>query len=163
MDQDRGDGLLALVTMGELEAIIKWFKRDKSLGPDGWSIEFYIAFFDILEHELLQIIEECRTSGRMYDAFTSTFIALIPNIDDPQTFDDYRPISLCNRIYKIIPNRFKPILYYHISSEQFVVLDHRHIHEDVGTVQEALHSIKSKKCKGIILKIDLAKAFDRTN
>lgn len=38
----------------------------------------------------------------MYDAFNSTFIALIANIDDPQYFNDFRPISLYKCIYKII-------------------------------------------------------------
>jgi len=34
--------------MGELEATIKWFKKDKILGPDGWLIEFYIDSFDLI-------------------------------------------------------------------------------------------------------------------
>lgn len=51
----------------------------------------------------------------------------------------------------------------HISSEQFSFLKNREIHEAVGTAQEALHSIKHKKIKGAILKIDLAKAFDKVN
>jgi len=103
----------------------------------------------------------------MYDAFNSTFIALIPETDAPQTFDDYRPISFCNCIYKIIAkiiaNCLKPILYEHISLEQFSFLDHRQIHKAVGIAQEALHSIKSKNLKGMILKINLEKAFDRTS
>jgi hypothetical protein len=40
--------LSAPVTTGELEGILKWFKKDKSPGPDGWTIEFYLAFYDIL-------------------------------------------------------------------------------------------------------------------
>ena len=34
--------------------------------------------------------------------FNSTFIALIPKIDLPKSYEDFRPISLCNYIYKII-------------------------------------------------------------
>lgn len=47
--------------------------------------------------------------------------------------------------------------------EQFSFLDHRQIHKAVGIAQEALHSIKSKNLKGMILKINLEKAFDRTS
>lgn len=56
-----------------------------------------------------------------------------------------------------------PILSTHISQEQFAFLHHRHIEEEIGTTQEALHSIKHKNLKGISLKIDLAKAFDKVN
>lgn len=62
VEQDIGEGLLNSVTMGELEAIIKWFKRDNNPRLDGWSIEFYIAFFDIIGQELLQIIEDFHIS-----------------------------------------------------------------------------------------------------
>jgi len=103
----------------------------------------------------------------MYDAFNYTFIALIPKSDDPQTFNDFRPISLCNCIYKIIAkiivNHLKPILSKFISHEQFAFLNHRKIHEVVGIAQEVLLSIKTKRLKAMILNIDLAKAFDRTS
>lgn len=83
VEQEASERLLFLVTLGELEATLKWFKKDKILGPDDWSIEFYLAFFDILGNDLVQVTEECRKGGRMYDAFNSTFIALIPKNDDP--------------------------------------------------------------------------------
>jgi len=130
-------------------------------------MEFYSVFFDILEPDLLRLIEECRMQDRMWESFNSTFIALIPKSDYPLTFDDFRPISLCNCIYKIIAkiiaNRLKPILSAHISPQQFSFLQNRQIHEAVGTAQELLHSVQTKKLKGMILKIDLSKAFDRVN
>jgi len=133
VDSEDHEDLTKEVTRAELEATIKWFKKDKSPGPDGWTIEFYITFFDILADDLLKIVELCRQSGRLSMAIKSTFIALIPKADHPSTFNDFRPISLCNCLYKIISkiiaNRLKPILSRHISSEQFAFLDHCQIHE----------------------------------
>jgi len=57
----------------------------------------------------------------------------------------------------------RPILSHHISLEQFAFLEDRQIHEAIGTTQEAIHSIRCRKLKGIILKIDLAKYFDRAS
>jgi len=65
--------------------------------------------------------------------------------------------------YKIIANRTKPILSDHISQEQFAFIHNRHIHEAISSAQEALHSIKLKKLKGMVLKIDLSKAFDKVS
>jgi len=161
--QEESDDLTKEVTMEELEATIKWFKKDKSPGPDGWTIEFCIAFFDILGNDLLKIVEQCRRSGRISSAIKSTFIALIPKDNFPTSFNDFRPISLCNCLYKIIANRLKPILSRHISPEQFAFLQHRQIHEAIATAQELMHTLQIKKQKGMILKVDLSKAFDRAN
>jgi len=151
----------------ELEATTKWFKKDKSPGPDGWTIEFYIAFFDISGNDLLRIVEDCRRNGNIPSAIKSNFIALIPKSDSPTSFNEFRPISLCNCVYKIIAkiiaNHLKPILSRHISPEQFAFLQHRQIHEVIATAQELLHTLQTKKQKGMILKVDLSKAFDRAN
>lgn len=101
----------------------------------------------------------------MYEAIKTSFIALIPKSESPSSFNDFRPISLHNYRYKIISkvpaNQLRPILSCHISLEKFSFLQAREIHEAISTTQEALHSLKTKKVKGEILKIDLVKAFDR--
>eukprot|EP00253_Pinus_taeda_P016780 PITA_16780 len=167
IEQEDSEELLKEVTMAELEATLKWFKKDKSHGPDGWTIEFYLFFFELLGNDLLYILEDSRRRGRISSAIKSTFIALIPKSNAPNTFDDFRPISLCNCLYKIIAktiaNCLKPILSHHISSEQFAFLHRRKIHEAIASAQELLHSLQVKKQKGMILKVDLSKAFDRTN
>jgi hypothetical protein len=165
-DQGNQD-LFAEVTEKELNETLQIFQRDKSPGPDGWTIKFFRGFYDLLSKDLLKVIEESRTNGRIHGPFNSNFISLIPKVNDPQTFDDYKPISLCNCIYKIIAKiiarRIKPLLSKAISMEQFGFLEGRQIHEAVGVAQEGLHSLKTTRSKGEILKIDLSKAFDRVN
>eukprot|EP00253_Pinus_taeda_P023046 PITA_23046 len=126
--QDESEDLIKAVSMEELESTINWFKKDRSPGPDGWTIEFYIAFLDLLGNDLLNIIEQSRRNGRISSAIKSTFIALIPKANHPTSFNEFRPISLYNCLYKIIAkiiaNRLKPILSRHISPEQFTFLNH---------------------------------------
>eukprot|EP00253_Pinus_taeda_P016805 PITA_16805 len=128
INEDEVEALFTLVTSGELEGTLKWFEKDKSPGPDGWTIEFYLAFYDLLGQDLLKVVEECRLSGSMYNAINSTFIALIPESDTVSSFNDYRPISLCNCLYKIIfkiiANHLCPILSRHIAPQQFAFLKH---------------------------------------
>eukprot|EP00253_Pinus_taeda_P010150 PITA_10150 len=139
------EALIDPVSAEELEGVLKWFKKDKSPGPDGWTIEFYLAFFDVLGQDLLGVVEESRTTGSIYHAINSTFIALIPKFDSHESFDDYRPISLCNCLYKIISktiaNHIRPILSRSIAPQQFAFLESRQIHEAIGLAQEAMHSI----------------------
>eukprot|EP00253_Pinus_taeda_P018044 PITA_18044 len=165
--EEEANKLNVPVTLEELEGILKWFKNDKSSGPDGWPIDFYSAFYNFMVVDLLQVIEEFRSTGWMYNAINTTFIALIPKNDSPGSFDEFRPISLCNCLYKIISkiiaNRIRPILSRCILPEQFSFLEDRQILEAIGSAQEAIHSIRARRLKGIILKIDLAKAFDRVD
>jgi hypothetical protein len=167
VDEQGNQDLFVEVTEAELKETLLSFQKDKSPGPDGWTIEFYRGFFDLIGADLLKVIEESRTNGRIHSPFNSTFIALIPKVNDPQSFDDFRPISLCNCIYKIIAKiiarRLKPFLSEAISKEQFRFLEGRQIHEAIGVAQEGLHSLKTARTKGEILKIDLSKAYDRVS
>lgn len=84
------------------ESVIKSMARDKILGLDGWTIELFQHFFDQIGAELTEVVEESRRKGEVYHPFNATFIALIPKKEVPESFEDFRTISLCNSIYKII-------------------------------------------------------------
>jgi hypothetical protein len=88
-------------------------------------------------------------------------------VDNPSNFDQFRPISLCNNIYKIISkiiaHRIKDILSENISEEQFGFLQGRQIHQEIGISQEGLHSIHTQKQRAITYKVDLSKAFDKVS
>eukprot|EP00253_Pinus_taeda_P021516 PITA_21516 len=89
VDQDSVDEISAPISREELEVTLKWFQKDKSPGPDGWPIEFYLEFFDTIGNDLLNVVEECILSGRMYEAINTTFIALIPKSDSQNSFSDF--------------------------------------------------------------------------
>jgi hypothetical protein len=133
----------------ELKAVLVTFKKAKSPSLDGWTMEFFLRFYHFLEDELLKVIEESRRFGNMFGALNATCIALILKKNDPSTFDDFRPISICNLIYNIvsniIANRMKQALSNSISKEQFEFLFNRKIHDVVRTTQEWFHSIKTRK------------------
>eukprot|EP00253_Pinus_taeda_P005605 PITA_05605 len=151
-------------TEDELHGVLKAFSKDKCPGPDGWTIEFFLHFFDLIKQDLIRMIEDSRISGRIHPHTSSTLIALIPKKRDADTFSDYRPISLCNIsfkiISKIIAERIKGTLAVHLSKDQHAFLKGRNILDAVTTTQECIYTMFSKNIDEAILKIELQKAYD---
>ena len=109
------------ITLQDIKHLLSISKNDKSSGPDGIQVEVYRCLIDVLGEDLLRVIEISRISGKIPAVFNSTFISLIPKIDHPLSFEDFRPISLCNFFYKIIgkiiSTRIRSVLGRCISSE----------------------------------------------
>ena len=80
-----------------------------------------------------------------------TYIALIPKIKNSRDVADYRPISLCNVIYRIIAkcivNRLKQILHDVISTNQSVFIPNKLITNNIIIGYECLHKIRLSKGK----------------
>jgi hypothetical protein len=130
-------------------------------------VEFFKHLFDIVGEDLLEMVEESRIKGFIPGALNSAFITLIPKVNKPNQFGDFRPISLCNLSYriisKIIADKIKPILSRSLSEEQLGFLQGRQIQDAIDIVHECIHSIKKKKSKSLVLKLDLQKAYDSIN
>jgi hypothetical protein len=133
----------------DLQKVLKAFARDKSPSPDGWIVEFFLFFFDLVGEDLIGMVEESRQKGEVIKALNTTFLVLIPKSNKPSTFGDFRPIYLCNLCYKIIAkllaNRLRPILSKGLVEEQLGFIQGRQILDTVGMAQECRHSIKQKK------------------
>lgn len=161
---EQNDCLFQPITEEELLETMKSFKKDKCPGPDGWTIEFFIHFFDLIKQDLLRMVEGSRISGSIHQITSSTHIALIPKKREAKSFQHYKPISLCNISYKIISKiiaeRIKETLSKHLTKDQHAFLKGRNILDAVANTQESLFSMHTKKSEAAIFKIDLRKAYD---
>lgn len=75
---------------------------------------------------------------------------MIPKIDHSESMSDFRPIGLCNTIYKlvtkIITHRVRPIISNLVSPFQSSFIKNRGIEDNVIVVKEVAHiSIKLGK------------------
>lgn len=155
------------ITMEEVEEAVKSMPNDKAPGPDGFTINFYKACWDIVKNDIWEIVEDSRRSKTILKSLNSTFIALVPKVEEANTPDKFRPIALCNVIYKIISkiiaNRLKRILPGIISLEQSGYVEGRQILDNILLAQEMIHSLHARKVPGMLMQLDLSKAYDKVS
>ena len=101
-------------TMEELQQIIKTMRNGASPGPDGLNAKFYKHTWPWIASDVYKLVIDFYNTALMQPELNQTFLVLLPEKTQSVTPQDFRPISLCNVIYKLIAktlaNRLKPHL-----------------------------------------------------
>lgn len=102
-------------TKDEVRRALQQMHPTKALGPDSMTHFFFQKFWNIVGHDLSNTVLGVLNDGVDPSPLNSTHIVLIPKIKHPEKPKDFRPISLCNVIFRIITkcvaNRLKPFLH----------------------------------------------------
>ena len=140
----------------------------KAPGPDGMPAFFFQRYWHIIGDDIIKAALNILNGNDHLHEINHTYIVLIPKIKAPQDLTHYRPISLCNVVYKqvskTLANRLKVILPRIISESQSAFLKGRLIYDNVLIAYELIHAIKNRRVgkKGhFALKLDMSKAYDR--
>ena len=142
----------------------------KAPGPDGFPARFFQRHWDIMRKDVTVAVQRFFMDGALPEGLNDTAIVLIPKGDSPEELKDYRPISLCNVIYKVISkcivNRLRPFLDEIISKEQSAFVPSRRITDNTLIAFECIHAIQKGNGRGgdyCVYKLNLSKAYDRVD
>ncbi|XP_042467517.1 uncharacterized protein LOC122050697 [Zingiber officinale] len=102
LSQAQASSLKAAITEEEIKKTLFSIGTDKAPGLDGYNAKFFMAAWDNIGADFIEVIREFFTNGQLLKQWNHTLIALIPKSDHAPKVMDFRPISCCTIFYKVI-------------------------------------------------------------
>jgi hypothetical protein len=159
-----GGSLTKPFSIEEVKAAVWDCDSFKSPGPDGINFGFIKDFWGDLKEDVMRFVREFHRNGKLTKGINSTFIALIPKVECPQTLNDYRPISLVGSLYKILAkllaNRLRQVIGTVISDTQSAFVKNRQILDGILIANEVVDEARKTKKELLLFKVDFEKAYD---
>ncbi|KAK3028581.1 hypothetical protein RJ639_039272 [Escallonia herrerae] len=166
LKEDREDieNLSAIPFINKISNTLKKFTSLRAPEPNSMPALFYKSYWKIVRSDVCNFIQDFFSYGTSLQEVNHSNIALIPKVKAPFKAKHYRPIRLCNVVYKVIlkimANKLRPILAKMISLMQAAFMPGRLINDNNSIVQEIEHTMKEKKGVGLMaINIDMEKAY----
>lgn len=152
-------------TLGDVLNSFKSMDKNRSPGPDGFTVDFFLATWDIVGTDVTSAILHFFNTLYMPRMIKSAAICLVSKTPNPSEMANFRPISCCNMVYKgiskMLTKRLKTLLLSIISQYQSAFIPNRSIGDNVLLAQvifKDYHLASGQpRCT---TKLDIHKAFD---
>ena len=161
-DREEMEGPL---TLEECRRALGTFEGDKTPREDGFTVEFYKTFFDLIGQDLVASFNAAYEVNELSTSQRRGIVTLIPKEDGSLLeLQNWRPITLlnvdCKIATKAIAKRIEPYLPTLIHSDQTGFIKERYIGENIRLIEDVMEHTKLHNIPGILISLDFIKAFD---
>uniref|UniRef100_A0A803QP43 Reverse transcriptase domain-containing protein n=1 Tax=Cannabis sativa TaxID=3483 RepID=A0A803QP43_CANSA len=165
---DDNSKLLEPFTRDEVQASMFHIHPLKAPGKDGLPGLFFQKSWDTVGKEVINACLDILNNNADCSPINETLICLMPKVPKPTKMFEFRPISLCNVVYKVVSkclaNRMKKCLNTVISANQSAFIGGRIIQDNAIIGFESLHCMRKVRFgngRKMAVKLDMSKAYDR--
>lgn len=131
-------------TTEEVFSVVKGIGPTKASGNDSFPTLFFQSYWSILGFDIIDYCLNILNNEGTLDELKCTNIVLIPKIPHPSKLSNFRPISLCNILYKIVVKmivfRFKGVLDICIDESRSAFVPNRLIFDNVLLAYEIIYT-----------------------
>lgn len=99
---DMNDMLLVEFTYDEVKRALFQMHPTKASGHDGMNPLFFQKYWHIVGIDVSNVVLDCINFGNILHGINFSHITLIPKRKNPESMSHFRPINLCNVIFKIV-------------------------------------------------------------
>ena len=138
----------------------------KALGSGGFHALFFQTNWHVMGQSIIQTIQDIFEQLRIPPTWGHTNLVLIPKVAHLETITQFRPISLCNTLYKLVSRilvqRLKPYMAEIINPCQAGFVLGRRTSDNIILVQEVIRTLRYRKGRigYVAIKLDLEKAYN---
>ncbi|KAL2252986.1 UNVERIFIED_CONTAM: hypothetical protein Sindi_0093300 [Sesamum indicum] len=162
---EEANQLLLPLSADDVKQAVFDIADDKAPGPDGYSSRFFKAAWPVVGEEVTRAVLDFFSTGKLLKQINSTILALIPKVHTPMSVNDFRPISCCNVLYKIIAKllvqKISVLLDKIVSPCQTAFIPGRSIGDNIMLAQELFSRYNQMRLPPrCALKVDIRKAYD---
>lgn len=144
-----------------------FYTFEKAPSPDGLTIAFLQECSDMVQQEVADLLQDFHSNGQIPSSLNPTFITLIPKKSAAIRIQEFRPKSLVTAPYKIIAkvlsNKICAVLHEVVDGNQYAFIEGRNNLDSILIANECMEDYKRRKEKELVLKLDLEKAYDKTD
>jgi len=123
--------------------VIKMIPTDHAPGPDGFNGKFIKKCWAIIKADFLRLFADFFNNLIDLTSINSSYIALIPKKNNPESVDDFRPISLLNYSVKCITKlmfiRLQDVILKLVHENQYGFIKGRTIQDCLAWAFQFLH------------------------
>ena len=139
--------------------------KGREPGPDMFTSEFLCVSWTTIKADFVDAFNKLyNLNGCGFQRLNEVLITLLPKKPDATTLADFRPISLIHLFAKLFAKvlslRLAPRLGDMVSTNQSAFIVGRCIHDNFLLVQQTTRHLHNLKQPRVMLKLDIARAFD---
>jgi hypothetical protein len=76
--EEQNNNLNKPIAEEEIDQVLQEMPNGKAPGPDGFTVEFFKACWEIVKHDVYRVVEDSRRSASILKVLNATMITLIP-------------------------------------------------------------------------------------